>query len=502
MISLAIMTQTPDGATDVVETRRDRGRLPLLIEIDTVLHRLLILAVMTTGAALHAEDWLRFRGPNGSGIAAGSVIERPSFEDNLIWKTALPAGHSSPVIAGARIYLTAVEDEKLFTLALDRSTGRILWRRQAPRPRVSQLQENNNAASPTPASDGENVYVFFGDFGLLSYGADGNERWRIPLGPFRTIRGMAASPIVVDGKVLLVCDADGGDSFLIAADAETGRQLWRADRSEFRRAFSTPAVHRPIDGPAELIVPGAFTLTSYSIESGEELWRAGGLCWQPKAVPLIAGGRVYLNCQGAGTDPNAGRYPGYAQALEAFDANGDGLLSLEEFYSDKASRFPDLDLSQDGLMDEEEWNYFRERMATRPGFFAVRLGGRGDISRTHREWVLDRPMGNVPSPLLYDGVIYSVRNAGILASIDAETGEILKRARLPEAVGAYFASPVAAEGKLFFVDAEGTLTVVRAAADWAVLHSLKLGEGSHATPAIADGRLYVRTFGSLYCFGS
>ena len=110
-------------------------------------------------------------------------------------------------------------------------------------------------------------------------------------------------------------------------------------------------------------------------------------------------------------------------------------------------------------------------------------------------------MGNVPSPLLYDGVIYSVRNAGILASIDAETGEILKRARLPEAVGAYFASPVAAGGKLFFVDAEGTLTVVRAAADWAVLHSLKLGEGSHATPAIADGRLYVRTFGSLYCFG-
>ena len=313
MISLAIMTQTPDGATDVVETRRDRGRLPLFIEIDTVLHRLLILAVMTTGAALHAEDWLRFRGPNGSGIAAGSVIERPSFEDNLIWKTDLPAGHSSPVIAGARIYLTAVEDEKLFTLALDRSTGRILWRRQAPRPRVSQLQENNNAASPTAASDGENAYVFFGDFGLLSYGADGNERWRIPLGPFRTIRGMAASPIVADGKVFLVCDADGGDSFLIAADAETGREVWRADRSEFRRAFSTPAVHRPIDGPAELIVPGAYTLTSYAVESGEELWRVGGLCWQPKAVPLIAGGRVYLNCQGAGTDPNAGRYPEFAK---------------------------------------------------------------------------------------------------------------------------------------------------------------------------------------------
>ena len=502
MINLAIMTPTTDGATDVVGTRRDRGRLPLFIEIDTVLHRLLILAALTTGAALHAEDWLRFRGPNGSGISAGSVVEKPSFEDNLIWKTDLPAGHSSPVIAGSRIYLTAVEDEKLYTLALDRSTGRILWRQQAPRPRVSQLQENNNAASPTPASDGENVYVFFGDFGLLSYGADGNERWRIPLGPFRTIRGMAASPIVAGDKLFLICDADGGDSFLIAVDTATGREIWRADRSGFRRAFSTPAVYRPAGGPAELIVPGAFTMTSYSIESGEELWRVGGLCWQPKATPLIAGGRVYLNCQGAGTDPNAGRYPDYAQALEAFDANGDSLLSLEEFYSDKASRFPDLDLSQDGLMDEEEWNYFRARMATRPGFFAVRLGGRGDISHTHREWVLDRTMGNVPSPLLYDGVIYSVRNGGILASIDAKTGKILKRARLPKALGAYFASPVVADGKLFLVDAEGALTVVRAAADWTVLHSLKLDEGSHATPAIADGRLYVRTFGSLYCFGS
>ena len=111
-------------------------------------------------------------------------------------------------------------------------------------------------------------------------------------------------------------------------------------------------------------------------------------------------------------------------------------------------------------------------------------------------------MGNVPSPVLLDGVLYSVRNGGIFASLDAKTGEILKRARLPEAVGAYFASPVAADGKLFVIDADGVLTVVRAAADWAVLHSLKLGEGSHATPAIADGRLYVRTFGGLYCFGN
>lgn len=467
----------------------------------TVFCRLLILAVLTTGAVLQAEDWLRFRGPNGAGISAVSITDKPSFEDSLIWKTDLPAGHSSPIVAGPRVYVTAVEDEKLFTLALDRSSGKILWRRQAPRPRVSQLQEFNNAASSTPASDGENVYVFFGDFGLLSYGPDGNERWRIPLGPFRTIRRMAASPIVVGGTLYMTCDADGGDSFLIAADAETGRELWRVDRSQFRRSFSTPAIYRPVDGLAELIVPGAFTMTSYAIESGRELWRVNGLCWQPKAVPLIANGLVYLNCQGAGTDPNAGRYPDFSQALETFDASGDGFLSLKEFYPEKARRFPDLDLSQDGLMDEEEWDYFRARMSTRPGFFAVRLGGRGDITDSHREWTLDRPMGNVPTPLLLDGVLYSVRNGGILASVDAKTGEIVKRARLPQALGTYFGSPVAAGGKLYMVSAEGVLTVVRAQADWEVLHTLNLGDGSHTTPAIADGRLYVRTFGHLYCFG-
>ena len=110
-------------------------------------------------------------------------------------------------------------------------------------------------------------------------------------------------------------------------------------------------------------------------------------------------------------------------------------------------------------------------------------------------------MGNVPSPLLYERVIYSGRDAGILSSIDAETGEILKQARLPQAMGAYRASPVAADGKLFLLDMEGTLTVVKAGGQWEVLHSLALDEGGSATPAIADGRLYVRTHQNLYCFG-
>ena len=459
-----------------------------------------LLAGLLVVPTLAGADWSRFRGPNATGVAEGLVVERPSLDENLLWKTPLGTGHSSPIIANDKIYVTSVENDKLYTLALERGTGRMLWRREAPRSHRHELHENNNAASPTPASDGENVYVFFADFGLLSYAPDGNERWRVPLGPFVTIRGMASSPIVADGKVFLVLDDDSGYSFLIAVDAASGREVWRADRAEFGKGFSTPSLYRPRVGPPQLIAPGSFAVVAYSIESGEELWRVGGLCWQAKAVPLIDAGHVYYNCQGAGTDAMAGRYPNFADALDLMDANDNGGLDQNEFYEKRREKFPEFDFSKDGLMDEREWNFFVRRMATRPGLFALRLGGRGDVTDTQVEWVQGRPMGNVPSPLLYQGVIYSVRNAGILTSIDAETGEILKQGRLPDAMGAYHASPVAADGKLYLLDRDGTLTVVKAGGQWEVLHILALDDDASATPAIADGRLYIRTHNSLYCF--
>jgi len=462
---------------------------------------LVLLPAFFAASPLLGADWLRFRGPNATGVAEGPIIERPSLDENLLWKTPLPTGHSSPVIAPDRIFVTAVENGKLYTLALERETGKILWRREAPRPRRSELHENNSAASPTPTSDGENVYAFFGDFGLLGYGPDGNELWSVPLGPFSNIRGMASSPVVEDGRVFLVLDDDSGHSFLLAVEAKSGRELWRADRTEFGKGFSTPAVHRPKDGPAQLIVPGSFALAAYSVETGEEVWRLGGLCWQAKAVPLIHDNRVYFNCQGAGTDAMAGSYPDFAGALKLMDANGNGALDQGEFYDKRREKFPEFDFSKDGVMDEREWNFFVRRMATRPGIFAIRLGGLGDVSDTGVKWAQQRRMGNVPSPLLYEGVIYSVRDAGILSSIDAETGEVLKQGRLPQALGAYRASPVAADGKLFLLDVDGTLTVVKAGGEWEVLHGLALNERASATPAIADGRLFIRTHKNLYCFG-
>src|SRR5690606_9676532 len=133
-------------------------------------------------------------GPNAAGVAESGAPAEIGPDSHLIWKTPLPPGHSSPVVAGDRIYLTAVEGEALFTLALDRATGKILWKNQAPRDRVAPAHEMNNAASPSPVSDGHNVFVFFGDYGLLAYNRDGDELWRLPAGPFENDMGMGASP--------------------------------------------------------------------------------------------------------------------------------------------------------------------------------------------------------------------------------------------------------------------------------------------------------------------
>src|ERR1700691_1148320 len=174
------------------------------------------LQVFLVWFALAGSDWDRFRGPNGSGVneARGLPVEF-GVGKNMRWRVALPPGHSSPILVGNQIFLTAFEREKLLTISLDRATGKILWRRESPRERVSKIDNRNSPASPTPATDGKNIYVFFGDYGLISYGFDGNERWHVPLGQFTNVYGMGASPVVVDDKVVLVCDQSIG-SFIAA----------------------------------------------------------------------------------------------------------------------------------------------------------------------------------------------------------------------------------------------------------------------------------------------
>ena len=481
---------------------------PILVAAAAVL-----LALPCAGA-----DWPRFRGPNGSGVSESTRLPSEFGPDrNMVWQTVLPPGHSSPVIFGDRIFLTGAEggkrgdagrqkvvDEggKLYTLCLDRETGKILWRREAPRPRLERYEPTNSPASPSPVADGRNVYVFFGDFGLIAYGFDGNERWRAPLGPFNNVNGHGSSPILWRNLIILLCDQDT-NSYLLALDKDTGKIRWKVDRPEVTRSYTTPGILSPKEGPPELIVPGANQLTAYSVETGERLWWINGMSWQPKSTPVIDGEMIYAHWwEYGGEAEQSTDTMSFSEALARFDANHDGRISSAEVASEPRLQrsFYTIDLDSDGLVDERDWNVYRVRRASRNSLVAVRHGGRGDLTATNIVWQMQKFLPNVPSPLLYQGVLYLVKDGGIFTSLDPRTGKILKQGRLTGALDTYYSSPVAGAGKIFLISQNGQATVLKAGAEWEILAHNDLDDQCYATPALVGNRIYLRTRSTLYCF--
>ena len=460
-------------------------------------------ASILTAGLVYAADWAQFRGPNSAGIS-GEMNLPVEFgpEKNVVWKTAVPPGHSSPSVAGDKIVLSAFEGEKIFTIALDRASGRILWRREAPRPRKQELQPNNSPASATPVSDGKNVYSFFADFGLLAYGPDGNELWRMPLGPFNNPFGHGASPILAGDLLLMVCDQDT-NSFLLAIDKATGRVRWRTERPHAQRGYATPVLYRPPGGRTQVLVAGSYQVNGYDLQSGKPVWWIRGLPWQVKPTPVLADDVIYFVTYAGESDPGEQEIvPPFKEALAKLDLNKDGKLSKDEMVDQRAkNRFDEyLDLDDTGFLEERDWEQFQERRIGENALRAYKLGGQGDLTKTNFLWKNAKSLPNVPSPLIYQGVLYTLKEGGILTSYDPKTGEVLKQARLQAALGAYYASPVAAGGKIYTISEEGKASVIQAGGQWEVLAVNDLGDGCRGTPAIADGKMYVRTYGALYCF--
>jgi outer membrane protein assembly factor BamB len=461
--------------------------------------------LLAAALSLLGADWPQFRGPNASGVAEDSNLPvEMGPQKNLRWRTPLPAGWSSPAVAGDRIYLTGMQDERLFTFALDRAGGRVLWQREAPRPRRQELQETNHPAAATPASDGDRVYVFFADFGLLAYDKTGRELWRLPLGPFNNPFGHGASPVLAGDLVLQACDQDAG-SFLIAVDKRTGRMRWRTERPHAQRGYATPVLYRAADGRWQALLVGSYQLDAYEIATGSPVWFVRGLPWQIKPTPVLGDGAVYFVTYSGESDPGQQEViPSWNEALAKLDSDRDGRLSKDELPDERAkNRFVEyLDLDDTGFLEERDWSQFRLRRAGVNALWAYRLGGAGDMTERSFLWKNSKSLPNVPSPLYYRGVLYSLKEGGILTSFDPRTGEIRKQARLQGAPGAYYASPVAGDDKIYTLSEEGKLAVVRAGEQWELLAVNALDEGSKSTPAIVDGKLYVRTYAAIYCFES
>ena len=407
------------------------------------------------------------------------------------------------MLTGDRVFLTAVDHDKLFTFCLSRETGQILWRRACPRDRSEPLDKRNTAASPTAATDGKNVYVFFGDFGLISYGFDGNERWRVPLGPFRNVYGMGVSPIVAGDKVILVCD-QGTNSFVIAVDAHDGRVRWRRPRPEALSGHSTPILYQPENSPLEILAPGSFRLDAYSAETGESIWWTGGLPSEMKSGAVLGDNTIYVS--GFNSPENEpGRQihiPPFEEVLASHDKDKDGRISRAEVPDERTKAyFQFIDLDQDGFITAAEWKVYAATMAAENGLLAIRPGRRGDTTATSLRWKYQRGVPQLPTALLFQGVLYMLSDGGVLTTLDPATSAVFKQGRLRGVADHYFSSPVAADGKVFILSQAGIVTVLKAGGEQEILAVNELDDECFATPAIADGRIYIRTRSALYCFG-
>ena len=459
--------------------------------------------VLTLAAA--PPDWSRFRGPNGSGISSATKIPTefgPS--KNVVWRTALPPGHSSPILLGDRIYLTGFRGDALTTFAIDRTNGKILWERAAPQVKTKVIDKRNNPASPSPAVEADGIYVFFPDYGLIAYDAAGKQRWTMTLGPFNNIYGMGASPIIVGDLLILACDQSLG-SFLMAVNKRTGRVQWKVNRPEAKSGHSTPIVWRGPDGKDQVLLPGSFLLTAYDAATGKKLWWVGGLSFEMKSTPVIGGDTIYVNGYGAPVnDPgNKVTVPPADEVWKTADADGNGTLSKPEFpkYT-QAFWFDVADLDLNGSLTKDEWAYYRAALDSENGMLAIQLGGSGDMTSKAIKWKYQRSVPQLPSPLLYRGILYMVNDNGIITLLNPDTGALIKQGRLTGAPGPHYASPVAADGHIFFTTESGSVVVVAPGEDLTPKAINVLGEEIYATPAFADGRVYVRTTSALWAFGS
>lgn len=481
-------------------------------------HRHLLSVCALVSCALGASsDWPQFRGPGGLAVADDTPIPvRFGPDENVLWKVALPAGQSSPCIVGDRIFVTGFEDGKDVALAVDRTSGKVVWKKTFEGPEQFPTYHPDAApASPSPVSDGERVVFYFGDYGLVALDPDGEEVWTKRLPNPRNAFGVGSSPLLFEG--LLVLPRDGApEAALLVLDVTDGSELWRADRFAFGESHGTPFVWRNADR-TELVVGGTNRLCSFDPASGEPLWFVDGLANFPCTTPTADADTLYYAAWSTGNATGRSFWEGgFARSLDLgdeevadpallfarLDANEDGKVERGEVPECRAKdAFSFLDRNQSGAWEVEEF-------ATPPGddsgqnlMVAVSRGAEGD-AKEHVRWSWTRGLPYVSSPLLYRGRVWLFKSGGLVTCLDAATGvPVFDRERLPDR-SEYYMSPVGAAGNVLVGSAEGTLYVLDATADeLAVRHTAVFDDELFATPSVLEGTVYLRSKRALWAFG-
>jgi len=421
-----------------------------------------------------AQNWPSFRGHNATGVADGQnppVSWDATKNVNIRWKTPIPGlGHSSPIVWGNRVFVTTAvsSDSKsefrpslqdAFEPAndtsphawrvycLDKNTGKIIWERTAHTgPPKSKRHPTSSQANATPATDGKHLVAFFGSEGLYTYDYDGKLLWKQDLGKLSAgwyhdpdfEWGFGSSPILYQDLVIVQCDIQKG-SFLAAFDVRSGKEVWRTTREELP-TWSTPAIHAG-KGRAELIT-NARQVRGYDPRNGRELWKLSGTAEYTVSTPVVAPELIFI---------------------------ADGFPPVQPFYAIRPGATGDISLAQG-------------QQANQHVAWSIRRGG---------QWYLT-------TPIFYRDLLYTCSNNGILACYNPKTGERVYHERIGGKGGGYTASPIAADGKLYFTSQDGEIFVVKAGAKYELLATNPMGEVAMATPAISEGMIFVRTQKHLY----
>ena len=463
---------------------------------------LLSLFGWSFGATGLAESVSYFRSDNGVIDEHAHTLPERLDSSELAWRCELASGQSTPCVARQLLIVTTYQGTALATVAIDKQTGVVRWTRTVPTNNIESFHPTGSPATATAACDDERVYTFFGSYGLLCYDLEGTLLWSKRLGPFQDEFGAASSPILVDGKIILNEDHDL-DSFLIAADKKTGETLWTVPRDGFTRSYSTPVVWKT-DETKQIVVAGSLQLVGYDPAAGNKLWWVNGLARIVNTTPVKGDDMLYVATWSPGGDNGTRVSMQYwPRASEQWDKNNDGKLSRSELPDGPALlRFFRIDLNQDGGLDEFEWTkHARVFELARNSIIAIRPNSTGDLTDTGIVWKHERGVPYVPSPLVYRGSVFMVKNGGIVTTLNANTGDLIKRGRTSGS-GPYYASPIAGDGKVYLASERGVVTILKAEANWRILSSYDFDERIMATPVIDEGKLYVRTNEALYCFGT
>lgn len=403
----------------------------------------LSLSVLLSVCALPAtaQEWTRFRGPNGTGVCEAPKLPVTWTDQDYAWKVELPGtGASSPVIWGERLFVASANDKtgaRMLT-AYQTSDGKQLWNREFESA-THKKHKKNTFASGTPAVDAKHVYFCWGtptEYLLVALDHDGKEVWRYDLGPFRGGHGQGSSPIVFEDMVVLGNDQEG-ESYLLALDAATGKVRWKLSRKSKQSTYSTPCVYQPKGQDPQLIFSSwELGITGVDARTGAQLWEYDGF------------------------DLSKGR------AISSPVVYRDTIIATCGFYTDK-----------------------KAALAVRPGQLA------GSKPATVEEvYRLERAVPHIPSPIVYKDRLYLWADNGIVSCHRAADGEQVWQERIG---GNYFSSPVCISGRLYGLSEDGEVVVLATGDEFQQLGTTDLGEPSRSTPAVAGGTLYLRTMTHL-----